>query len=34
LSSADRWRVVLRFIFRDWLSKNAAPPDLTLLILG
>lgn len=31
LSPADRWRGVLRFIFRDWLSTNA-PPDLTLLI--
>jgi hypothetical protein len=34
LSSTDRWRVVLHFIFRDWLSNSATPPDLYLLMPG
>ena len=34
LSPADRWRAVLRFIFRDWLSNNATSPSLNPLMTG
>lgn len=34
LSLADRWRAVLRFIFRDWLQNAAAGPDPDLLTSG
>jgi Transposase DDE domain group 1 len=34
LSPQDRWRAVLRFIFRDWLRTTAAGQDLSLLPTG
>jgi hypothetical protein len=30
LSQTDRWRAVLRFIFRDWLRNTTASPHLSL----
>jgi hypothetical protein len=34
LSPTDRWRAVLRFIFRDWLSHTAASADPHLLAIS
>jgi hypothetical protein len=34
LPQTDRWRAVLRFIFRDWLQNSAAPPHPGLLATG
>lgn len=34
LSPTDRWRAVLRFIFREWLKYPGASPHLDLLATG
>jgi Transposase DDE domain group 1 len=34
LSPVDRWRAVLRFIFRDWLRNAPPPPQVGLLTTG